>query len=96
MTYLSNWKITHNPDGSPLVLLDYGQEMEGEIPIGARKGLAVDPVLDGAPILQFTGEDLWDIRFGAIHTSADDAAARRAMIVKIGLGNSIKSALFAG
>ncbi len=31
MSVISNWKITWDPGGTPLVLLDHGQEMEGEL-----------------------------------------------------------------
>ena len=50
---LSPWKLTFDPGGTPIVLLDFGQRLAGDIAWASRRGSEVIPLLDSdAPFLR--------------------------------------------
>jgi hypothetical protein len=80
MNILSNWKLTYDPAGTPLVLLDYGAELADEPDFSLRRGLEVVSIPYGVPFLRPTKHDVYDVAIAIMHSSASDAEARRDML----------------
>ena len=73
----SNWRITFDPGGTPLVLLAYGDEIEGEPRYPLGRGLEVVALLDAAaPFLRPTGNSSVTLTLDIYKPAASDAAAR--------------------
>lgn len=78
---LSNWKLTFDPAGTPLVLLAYGDAIEGELRFPLKRGLEVVPLADApAPFLRATGNSVVTIEFDVFPYLATDALARAAVM----------------
>ena len=77
MKLSSNWRIVHDPSGSPLVLLGRGQWMEGELQFPLRRGLDIVPLVEAAaPMLRPTGNAAVELRLTTYQDYATDTAAR--------------------
>lgn len=77
----SNWKLTFDPAGVPLVLLDYGDWIEGELRFPLRRGLEVVNLADSAnPFLRPTGNAVITIAFDRYRDETLDTTARRAVM----------------
>ena len=73
----SNWRITFDPGGTPLVLLAYGDEIEGEPRYPLGRGLEVVALVDAAaPFLRPTGNSAINLKLDIYKPAASDAAAR--------------------
>lgn len=81
MKLSSNWRIVHDPSGSPLVLLGRGQWMEGELQFPLRRGLDIVPLVEAAaPLLRPTGNAAVELRLTTYQDYATDTAARVGMM----------------
>jgi hypothetical protein len=50
---LSNWKLTFDPGGTPIVLLDIGERLAEEVQWSSKRGSETIPLVDGpAPFLR--------------------------------------------
>ena len=78
MNLTSNWKLTFDPAGTPLVLLAIGDEMAEEIRWPLKKGMELVNLLDSAnPFLRATGNNSFSIRLEVFADESGDAMARR-------------------
>lgn len=78
MTLTSNWKLTFDPAGTPLVLLAIGDEMAEEIRWPLKKGMDLVELVDSAnPFMRPTGNNSFVIQLSIFQDEADDATARR-------------------
>ena len=81
MKIASNWRVTFDPSGTPLVLLAYGDEIEGEPRWPLGRGLEVVPIVDGAaPFLRPTGNSSVNLRIDIYKPETTDALARAAVL----------------
>jgi len=77
MTIESNYRLTFDPAGTPLVLLAYGDEIEGEPRYPLGRGLDVVNLIDAAwPFLRPTGNSSVQLKIDIHKPAASDAAAR--------------------
>ena len=77
MKIASNWRITFDPAGTPLVLLAYGDEIEGEPRWPLGRGLEIVPLVDsGWPFLRPSGNATVTLSLDIYKPAASDAAAR--------------------
>lgn len=84
MNITSNWKLTWDPAGTPVVLVDYGQELDREIFPSLAKGLEVVPLIDATyPLLRMSKNAVISLSWRGYVDAADDAAARQAMMVAL-------------
>lgn len=78
MKVSSNWKLTFDPAGVPRVLLNYGDQMEGELRFPLRKSLEVVSLAEAAaPFLRLGAEAVVSFSFTVYSTAASDLLARR-------------------
>lgn len=77
MKIASPWKITWDPEGTPLVLVDYDQKIEDELRFPARQKVITREVIEGTDS-DFLSRDLWSqtLELTVYKTHASDAAAR--------------------
>lgn len=83
MHLLSHWKLTHDPTGTPVVILDYEDEIQDEPTISLRRGLNVIEIPYGTPFLQPTAQDVYEVSLTIIKGAASDALARRDMLAAL-------------
>lgn len=77
MPVISNWKLTFDPGGTPLVILDFGQAFEGEFSFPWRQiSQQSNRVRAGRGKRYARGNSSGGIQFTALKDHADDAAAR--------------------
>ena len=77
----SNWKITFDPDGSPVVLVNVGDIMDGELRFPMKRGLEVVEILEGeAPFLRPTRNIATTLDISVEEVAATDADARVALM----------------
>lgn len=80
----SLWKFTFDPSGTPLVLLNYGDMLEGEVRFPLKRGVEVVQITAGAaPFIRPSGNSSVTISFEVFPTGATDAAARTAVLDSI-------------
>ena len=78
MTLTSNWKITFRPGGSPIVLVNYGDEIDAEPTWPLRKGLSVINLVDAdAPFLKPMGNAAVTLAFKVFSDETLDKDARQ-------------------
>lgn len=78
MTLTSNWKLTFDPAGTPLVLLAIGDEMAAEIRWPLKKGMELIDLVDSSnPFLRAKGNNAFSIQLEIYADESDDATARR-------------------
>lgn len=81
MKLTSNWRVTFDPSGTPLVLLAYGDEIEGEPRWPLGRGLEVVPLVDAAaPFLRPSGNGAVILRIDIYKPETTDALARAAVL----------------
>lgn len=78
----SNWKLTFDPFGSsPIVLLNFGDDIEGEIRFPYRRGLEVVEITEAAvPFLRLKGNSFLEFSFEVYGVETTDALARQAIM----------------
>jgi len=54
----SDWKLTLDPAGTPLVLLDYGEMLEAELEFSGRRGVTLTPLVRSADPRMRDGKNL--------------------------------------
>ena len=79
---VSNWKLTLDPSGTPVVLVAVGQRMEAEIDPACDLPLEVVPLVDSLyPFLRLSGNAVISFTLRTYDTTAaTDAAARTALL----------------
>lgn len=81
MNILSNWKLTYDPAGTPLVLLDVGWKVAGELRFPLKRGLeVVDLAEAAAPFLRPAGNSVVTIQFEVFKDESLDKTARQAVM----------------
>ena len=81
MNVYSNWKLTFDPAGTPLVILDYGADIDSELRLPLAKGVeAVDLPGSGVPFLRVLGNNRYAIKFRVFTPTSVDTTARAAMM----------------
>ncbi len=77
----SNWKVTFDPAGTPVVLCAFGSIIEGEPVAGMRKGVEVVDIAGAAfPFIRPTGNRRFDLSFAVHYELASDVLARRSIL----------------
>jgi len=77
----SCWRLTFDPTGTPLVLVAYGDELEGEPRWPLGRGLEVVPLVDSVwPFLRPTGNGSVSLRIDLCKAEASDAESRAAVL----------------
>jgi hypothetical protein len=76
----SNWKLTFDPAGTPLVLLNYTDLIEGEPRFPLAKALEVIPIAEADPLLRDQQSRVHTIQFEVYASAASDQLARRAIM----------------
>jgi len=80
----SNWKITLDPGGTPLVLVNYLDRLESEIDLSAQRPVSVIPLVNAAaPLLQDGKNVSVTLAFARYDDSDTDANARKALMQSI-------------
>jgi hypothetical protein len=82
MNIISQWKFTINPAGTPVVILNYGDELLEEPTFTLRRGLEVIPIPEGVPVLRPTLADVYEFHLPIVNAAASDAEARRDMLLQ--------------
>lgn len=81
MNLASNWKLTFDPLGTPLVILNYADEIDAELHLPVTRGLEVVPLIGSAvPFLRPSGNSVYAIQLKIFTAAGSDAAARAAML----------------
>lgn len=81
MNQISEWKLTFDPAGTPLVLLDLTSELDGDVDWGMDRVFSLTPLVRGAaPILRDGKNVSASIRFTVFSDTTTDAASRSAML----------------
>ncbi len=76
MNTVSSCKMTFDPAGTPLVLVDYGDEIPQVQKPALRKGLEVAPLIDAlAPFLRVTDNNTHQFRIDVFKDETTDALA---------------------
>lgn len=85
----SNWKITFDHAGAvPLVLLDFGDKIENELPYEWRHGVeVVDLAAASQPFIRGSGNATTRLQFTVYRSALDDESARAAVL------NAVRSPL---
>lgn len=77
----SNWKITWDPAGTPLVLVDFGQKLLSEPVFSLAQGEEPVTLVDSAaPFLRPCGNAVVNITLETAADAASDALARAAIM----------------
>ena len=77
----SRWKLTHDPTGTPRVLLDNGEAMEGELPWQLEHAFEAVPLVDATWQLLLDGKSsLISLDFTVRRIAATDVDARAAVL----------------
>ena len=77
----SNWKLTYNPAGTPLVILNFGDKLDDELRFGFATGVDVVPLVDSfVPFLRATGNGVFQISFRRLLSQSSDKLARGAVL----------------
>jgi hypothetical protein len=77
----SLWKLTFDPSGTPLVILDQGDALDDELRFSLVKGLEVVELENSAaPFLRSRRNSVFNIEFERRIIAASDAAARSALL----------------
>lgn len=77
----SNWKITFDPDGSPVVLVNVGDIIDGELRFPMKRGLEVVEITDGdAPFLRPTRNIATTLDISVEEIALTDKDARVALM----------------
>jgi hypothetical protein len=78
---LSLWKLTHNPAGTPTVLLDYLDPIEEEPKLVPNRGLEIVSLVDAeAAFLRRTPGETYTLTFTRERTFTTDILARQGML----------------
>jgi hypothetical protein len=80
MRISSNWKLTYDPAGTPLVLLTYGDLIQGEPRFPLAKALEVIPLAETDPLLRDGKSKVHTIQFEVYASAASDKLARQAIM----------------
>ena len=81
MNVASSWKLTHDPEGDPLVLVNYGQEINEELGWTLERACEVVPLTDSDdPFLNPDGNALYPLEIYVFSDVATDKASRFAMM----------------
>ena len=77
----SRWKLTLDPTGTPRVLLDFGERIEGELPWQLEHAFEAIPLIDTDwQFLRDDGNALVSLDFSIFRIGADDVSARAAVM----------------
>lgn len=77
MNIASRWKITYDPAGYNVVLVDNGQQIDAEIPWTVERPMEVVPLVDSAvPFIRPSGNASFRIDFTAFEVQGSDYNAR--------------------
>ena len=77
----SSWKITHDPDGTPAVILDFGDILVDEIAWSIQREYSVTPLVRGASPFLFDGENIAiTATFDRHRTEATNILGRKAIM----------------
>ena len=72
----SSWKLTWDPDGTPVVLLDIGDRIAAEVPWPSERGAEVVDVVDAAaPFLRDSGNQAISISYERIEAGTGSHAS---------------------
>lgn len=81
---ISNWKLTLDPDGTPVVLLAFGDKLAGEPEFGkSESALVEDLVRSDTPFLDTARNKVLAISYTRLLDSTTDALSRRAMMEEL-------------
>lgn len=81
---ISRWKLTFDPGGAAVVLVDFGQKLDDDLRFPLRKGVEeVRLVRAAAPLLRNTGNHAVGIRIGVYQDESTDKAARAAVLTSL-------------
>lgn len=77
----SNWRLRFDPAGADVVLLAYGDMVEGELKFPWARPLETVPLVDAAaPFLRLSKNSKLVLSFAVYKAHASDAAARQAVM----------------
>lgn len=77
----SNWRMTYDPAGTPLVILDFQDKIDEEPRFGFQTGVDVVPLLaSDLPLLRATGNGVFDISFRRLLSQSSDTLAREEVL----------------
>ena len=77
----SNWKLTLDPAGTPIVLVAIGDRLAGEIEFGGERGFQLVPLVrSAAPFLRNGRNVSASISFGLYKSTTTDALARKELM----------------
>jgi hypothetical protein len=78
---ISNWKLTLDPAGTPLVLVNYGDKLVDEISLGAERLATLTPLVrSAAPHMEDEQNVSATITFDRYDDSDTDANVRKALL----------------
>jgi hypothetical protein len=81
MLIISNWKLTFDPSGTPLVLLDYGDWLREELfPDMTKPAEVVNLAEASAPFIRDLGNRTFRVAFTVVEDAADDKTMRRTIM----------------
>jgi hypothetical protein len=91
----SSWKLTYDPSGTPVVLLDIDDRLASEIRWGSTRGAETVPLLDAvAPFLRDSGNRAVSVSFDRMEPKTTHAALCKAVMARlISHGSLIKKPL---
>jgi hypothetical protein len=81
---VSNWKLTLDPAGTPLVLINIGDKLEEELSIGLSRLIDVIPLVRGtAPLIRNRGNAVTQLSYAIYQDAASDAVSRQDLLTSL-------------
>ena len=80
MNLASEWEITFDPAGTPLVILTYGQEISDELHHQLRLGFSAEPIIEADPFLWGDGSAVYSFSVTVYGVSSLDITSREALM----------------
>ena len=80
MKIVSRWKLTHDPNGSPTVILNLGDLIDDELDFDLKRSVQVRPLAAApAPFIRMGGNNMYVFEFSRFLAQPTDAEAREEM-----------------
>lgn len=81
MKTVSRWKLTHDPEGSPTVLIALGDLLDAELDWDLGRSIEVVPLAAAAaPFIRPATNNVYSLEFSVYKVESTDEAARRAVM----------------
>ena len=85
MKIASRWKLTFDPTGTPLVLLNLGEMIDAELEWKLSRAVEIVPLAAAAaPFIRPAGNNVYAVDFTVYRVNASDELGRRSLMDALG------------